>query len=122
MGGKPLLLRRDPAKHLLEGTERWDICYHDRDGGVTRVEIARVHRSHRRGRSDLNTLTGAWGVEMTTGKIAADLNAATQLNTGAGREERVITWLSLRGDQIDRDEVATSMLEFIIAAEQTSRI
>ncbi len=64
--------------------------------------------------SDLNKLTGAWGLETEASKVVGDLNAATQLNVGGGSVDRIITWLSLRGDQINREEISTSMLEFVM--------
>jgi ABC-type uncharacterized transport system involved in gliding motility auxiliary subunit len=64
--------------------------------------------------SDLNTLTGGWGVELTSGKVVGDMKAATTLQVGGGQVERVITWLSLDSSLIDRDEVATSSLEFLM--------
>lgn len=64
--------------------------------------------------SDLNRLTEAWGIKLDVGNIVADLASATQLNVGSGRVDRVPTWLSLRGDNIDREEVATSSLEFVM--------
>ena len=64
--------------------------------------------------SDLNRLTRGWGVELKTGEVVGDLKAATQLNVGGGRVDRVISWLSLQGELIDRQEVATSSLEFLM--------
>jgi ABC-type uncharacterized transport system involved in gliding motility auxiliary subunit len=65
--------------------------------------------------SNLNRLTDGWGVRMETDKIVSDLLAATQLRMGAqGRVDRMPTWLSLRGDQLDREEIATSALEFLM--------
>jgi ABC-type uncharacterized transport system involved in gliding motility auxiliary subunit len=64
--------------------------------------------------SDLNRLTEAWGLRMDSASVVADTAAATQLNIGGGRIDRVPTWLSLRGDTIDREEVATSSLEFVM--------
>ncbi len=64
--------------------------------------------------SDLNKLTGAWGLELEAGKVAGDKNAATQLNVGGGSVDTIISWLSLRNDQINREEISTSMLEFVM--------
>ncbi|MCU0858284.1 MAG: GldG family protein, partial [Pontiellaceae bacterium] len=59
--------------------------------------------------SDLNSLTKAWGVQMTD-RFAADEAAATPLNMGEGRAQRNAAWLSLRPKNINREEVATSSL------------
>ena len=64
--------------------------------------------------SDMNRLTEAWGVRLEPGIVVADTAAATQLNIGGGRVDRVPTWLSLRGDSINREEVATSSLDFVM--------
>lgn len=62
--------------------------------------------------SDLNRLTRAWGVTLESNRVVADVTAATPVNIGDGRVERLATWLSLRGDlHIDREEIATSGLE-----------
>ncbi len=60
--------------------------------------------------SDLNKLTKAWGLEMQTGKLAADESAATMLNAGGGRAERNAAFLSLHPANINHDEIATSSL------------
>ena len=64
--------------------------------------------------SDLNRLTETWGITYNTQQVVGDIKAATRLNVGGGKVDRVITWLSLREDQIDRAEVATSSLEFLM--------
>jgi len=64
--------------------------------------------------SDLNKLTGAWGLELEAGKVVGDKKAATQLNVGGGKVDSVLTWLSLRDELINRVEISTSMLEFIM--------
>lgn len=60
--------------------------------------------------SDLNKLTHAWGLEMPEGQLAADEAAATLLNAGGGRAQRNAAWLSLRSQNVNHDEVATSSL------------
>lgn len=60
--------------------------------------------------SDLNKLTHAWGIEMPEGRLAADEAAATLLNAGGGRAQRNAAWLSLRPQNVNHDEVATSSL------------
>ncbi|MDZ8119582.1 Gldg family protein [Pontiella agarivorans] len=60
--------------------------------------------------SDLNALTSAWGIEMTPGQLAADEAAASLLNAGGGRAQRNATWLSLREQNINREDIATGSL------------
>jgi len=64
--------------------------------------------------SDLNRLTEAWGFSMASGEVAADQTAASVISFSAGNAERTPAWLSLREDHIDRDEVATSWLDFVM--------
>ncbi len=64
--------------------------------------------------SDLNTLTRAWGIELLSGKLAADEAAAALLNAGGGRAQRNAAWLLLRSTNINHDEVATSSLDDIM--------
>ena len=65
--------------------------------------------------SDLNRLTEAWGVKLEPAQVVADLAAATPINVGDGRAERLPAWLSLRGgDNLDRDEIATGSLESLM--------
>jgi ABC-type uncharacterized transport system involved in gliding motility auxiliary subunit len=60
--------------------------------------------------SDLNALTSAWGIEMTTGQLAADESAATLLSASNGSAQRNPAWLSLRDTNINREDVATGSL------------
>ncbi len=65
--------------------------------------------------SDLNRLTQAWGVTIDPAQIVADLAAATPVNLGNGRAERLPAWLTLRaGANLDRDEIATGSLESLM--------
>ena len=65
--------------------------------------------------SDLNRLTRAWGVELAAGRVLADPSAATPINVGDGRAERLAAWLSLRGGvHVARDEIATGMLDLLM--------
>ena len=65
--------------------------------------------------SDLNRLAGAWGVTVETARVVADLAAATPINVGEGRAERLPAWLSLRaGQNLDREEIATGSLESLM--------
>lgn len=61
--------------------------------------------------SDLNRLTGAWGVRVDAGRVVADLAAATPVNLGEGRSELLPAWLTLRGEpHLNPDELATGSL------------
>jgi ABC-type uncharacterized transport system involved in gliding motility auxiliary subunit len=65
--------------------------------------------------SDLNRLTQAWGLEMRPGKLLGDPAAATTISRGAaGGGEESIAWLSLRGERVNREDVATASLEFVM--------
>ena len=65
--------------------------------------------------SDLNRLSRAWGLDMRPGQLLGDPGAGTMLASGpGGTGEESIAWLSLRGDQINRDDVATASLEFVM--------
>ena len=64
--------------------------------------------------SDLNRLTKAWGAELVTGSIVADLNMASQVKRGPGVVERMPFWLTLRGDAINRDDISTSSLKLLM--------
>ncbi len=64
--------------------------------------------------SDLNDLTRSWGVEMRPGKVVADLKSATQVRYQDGRSQRNPTWLSLRADNMARDEIATASLNLVM--------
>ena len=62
--------------------------------------------------SDINRLARAWGVTVATDQVMADLAAATPINLGEGRAERLPAWLTLRGGQnLDRNEIVTAPLE-----------
>ncbi len=65
--------------------------------------------------SDLNRLTGAWGLTMDPGRVVADLAAATPVDLGDGRAERLPAWLSLRGaENLSGDEITTSTLDSLM--------
>ena len=65
--------------------------------------------------SDLNRLTGAWGVTVDPDRVVADLAAATPVNLGEGRAERLPAWLTLRaGPNLAKDEIATGSLESLM--------
>jgi ABC-type uncharacterized transport system involved in gliding motility auxiliary subunit len=60
--------------------------------------------------SDLNRLINVWGLDMPSGKLAADEAAASLLQAGPGRAERNAAWLSLRSVNINHEDVATGAL------------
>jgi len=60
--------------------------------------------------SDLNTLTKAWGLEMDTASVVADGKAATRIRGMGGRPQRNASWLSLRPENMNHDEIAVSSL------------
>jgi ABC-type uncharacterized transport system involved in gliding motility auxiliary subunit len=65
--------------------------------------------------SDINRLSRAWGVTVDVARVVADLAAATPINLGDGRAERLPAWLSLRaGQNIDREEIITGSLESLM--------
>lgn len=65
--------------------------------------------------SDINRLSSTWGVTLETGQVVADLEAATPINVGDGRAERLPAWLTLRaGQNLDREEIATGSLESLM--------
>ena len=65
--------------------------------------------------SDINRLSRAWGVTVDATQVVADWDAATPINVGEGRVERLPAWLSLRGGQnVDREEIATGSLESLM--------
>lgn len=65
--------------------------------------------------SDLNKLTRAWGLELRPGKLMGDPGAATAISAGpSGQAQESISWLSLRGDRVNREDVATASLEFVM--------
>ncbi len=65
-------------------------------------------------RSDLNRLSEAWGIGMDPGKMIADLRAGTPIRVGPDRAERSPSWLSLRENNVNRDDVATSLLNYLM--------
>jgi ABC-type uncharacterized transport system involved in gliding motility auxiliary subunit len=63
---------------------------------------------------DLNALTKAWGVQLDTAQVVADFESATHVRDPAGGVQRNATWLSLRDAGINRDDAATTALEFLM--------
>ena len=65
--------------------------------------------------SDLNKLTKAWGVELKPGKVLADPYLATRVPSRSGQApENNPAWLSLRSDNINSNDVATSSLRTLL--------
>ena len=65
--------------------------------------------------SDINRLSSAWGITMDAQTIVADVAAATPINLGDGRAERLPAWLTLRGkDNLDRQEIVTAPLDNVM--------
>jgi ABC-type uncharacterized transport system involved in gliding motility auxiliary subunit len=64
--------------------------------------------------SDLNKLTKAWGIEMAPGDVVYDLKAATDVSVGSGATDRLPAWLSLRTANVDRSDITTSPIEFVM--------
>lgn len=63
--------------------------------------------------SDINRLSGHWGLQMQSGNVVADRKLATRINMGNG-VELLPTWLTLTDENIDDDSIATSMLEMVM--------
>jgi ABC-type uncharacterized transport system involved in gliding motility auxiliary subunit len=69
--------------------------------------------------SRLDRLLAAWGIEAPADEVVLDLRGAWRVR--AGPNERVqavdyIAWYNLQGDSLNRDEVATAMLEQVTVA------
>ena len=60
--------------------------------------------------SEIPALFKAWGVEYTAGKIAADVNSATQVNMGQQGLGAHPLWLSLKGESFNREAAVTGKL------------
>src|SRR3990172_852060 len=60
--------------------------------------------------SELEKLFKVWGVELVKGKVAADKDLATVVNTGSGTIPYVV-WLSLGENNMERKDVITGQLE-----------
>lgn len=64
--------------------------------------------------SDLNKLTKAWGIEMDTGKVVADGQAATRIRGMMGKPQRNTSWLSLRNLNMAKSEIAVGTLDSVM--------
>ena len=58
--------------------------------------------------SDLNRLTKPWGAELLANQVIADASAASPITFGSGQSERLPSWLSLRAEHINTDDVLTA--------------
>lgn len=63
--------------------------------------------------ADLNKLTAAWGVTMETDRVVADVRAATRISRPDGSVERHLAWLTIRPENMNKDEVATAALDMM---------
>jgi ABC-type uncharacterized transport system involved in gliding motility auxiliary subunit len=65
--------------------------------------------------ADFDRLLGAWGVELAKGKVVGDRLAARKVNAGGARAQAVdyLAWLSLKGDDIAKDDPVTGQLSEI---------
>ncbi|HOE00584.1 MAG TPA: Gldg family protein [Kiritimatiellia bacterium] len=65
--------------------------------------------------SDINGLAQAWGVTVDVSRVVADVAAATPINIGEGRAERLPAWLTLRGaENLNPAEITTGSLESLM--------
>lgn len=64
--------------------------------------------------SDLNRLTGAWGAELVRDQVLADFDMATRVTRGAGMMERLPMWLTVRGEQMEKNEIALQPLKMLM--------
>ena len=62
------------------------------------------------GPSTLGKLFDAWGVSFDTGRVVADMAAATRLNAGNGRAEENPAFLSLGADNMDKGDLLAAQL------------
>jgi len=65
--------------------------------------------------SNLNRLLEKWGVKQIEKKAVADIGLATKVNSGQiGAPKDFVLWLSLRGENLNRDDVSTSALDNLL--------
>jgi len=64
--------------------------------------------------SELNTLLDAWGLKYQADKVLADSRAVSRLRGQGNRVEESLVFLSLGGQNINRDEILTSQLESLM--------
>ena len=66
------------------------------------------------GSSDPNRLTRNWGIKMTSRLVAADVAAASTVSFSSGEMEELPTWLTLRRNHLNREDITTSGLEMLM--------
>ncbi|NQT94398.1 MAG: GldG family protein, partial [Lentisphaerae bacterium] len=64
--------------------------------------------------SDLERMLPAWGVGYDPQRVLADIKSASRVSGGGGRVEDNPVWLTVRADQINREDVLTSRLELLM--------
>ncbi len=84
------------------------LCYFD-DRGAQNNPMQRNLNSG----ASLDKLFKAWGVEFDKAKVVADLNFSTRLNQN-GRAVAVPAVLSLNGEGVDAEDVATSQIDSMV--------
>jgi len=65
-------------------------------------------------KSGLGVLLSAWGIGYDPGKILADLKAVTRIRASASRIEESPVWLTIRSNQMNRDDILTSQLDMLM--------
>lgn len=68
------------------------------------------------GGSNLEKLLKAWGIEFESGKVVADMEHKTQMGGRGGQAQSYATVLSLNGDAINTNDVATSQIDSMLMA------
>jgi len=61
--------------------------------------------------SSLNKLTKAWGIEFSSDRVVADIASASLVRSETGGTERLPTWLTLRGKDLNPKEIGTGALQ-----------
>ncbi len=64
--------------------------------------------------SNLKPLLAAWGIEYDQTQVLADMNAASRIRSGDGQIEDSPVWLSLRKENIAKDDLLTARLDSIM--------
>lgn len=64
--------------------------------------------------SNLPKLFAAWGIDMPTAKVVADLDLATELRVSQNRIEKHPTFLTLSSKQCNQEEIVSSNLESLV--------
>ncbi len=66
------------------------------------------------GSSNMERLFKAWGVTFQAGNVLADFKCTSRVRAGNNQIEDSPVWLSLRSDNINRDDLLTSQLDSIL--------